>query len=163
MRKGFVFTTSRTAGAKFENSTKGFVFTMDAMVGAAIIAFVILSFTFTIQQPVRQEIVLDRMAIDALVVLEERGTLDDRNRTLINTTVRELLPSTISYAFRVDYFNVTAGGGLTFDRTLEVNLVPDDKDVVYAARPIPILINETTGSNIKNLTAIAKMRLGVAL
>lgn len=163
MRKGFVFTALRAEQGKRENWTKGFVFTVDAIVGAAIITFVLLSFTFTVKQPVREELVLERLAVDVLAVLEERGTLDSRDRDSINTTVRELLPSTVRYAFFIDYFNVTAGGGLTFDRTIVVNLVPEDKDAIFASRPVPLLINEASSSKVKNVTAIAKMRLGVSL
>ncbi|MBI4017505.1 MAG: hypothetical protein HY366_01010 [Candidatus Aenigmarchaeota archaeon] len=142
---------------------RGFVFTIDAMVGAAIIAFVVLSFTFTVQQPVRESVVLDRMATDALAVLDARGAFDSRDIAAINTTVRETLPSVVSYAFFIEYYNVTAGGGLAIDRNMSVNLVPDNKDIVYASRPVPIFVNETVSSSIKNLTAVAKVRLGVAL
>ncbi|QQG39286.1 MAG: hypothetical protein HYS81_02765 [Candidatus Aenigmatarchaeota archaeon] len=163
MDKNFVFTASQAQRGKLENSTKGFVFTVDSLIGAAIIAFAILSFSFTVEQPSRSEAVLERMSIDTLAVMEERGAFDSRNADAINATVNQTLPSFVRYAFIVDYFNVTPTGGLTFDRTLTVNMIPEERDAVYASRPVPIMVNESASSQVKNMTAIAKVRLGVSL
>ena len=103
------------------------------------------------------------MAVDTLAVLEERGTVDTESITTINDTIRQLLPQSVAYTFRVEYFNVTATGGLTLINTMQANFIPESRDVVYQSRPVPVLRNESTNIQIKNTTVLAKVRLGVAL
>lgn len=142
---------------------KGFVFTIDAIVGAAIIAFVVLSFTFTVKQPVENDRILERQAVDTLFILEERGDIATKDKATINQTIREFLPSSVSYTYTVQYYDVASDGSLSFDTEIHEDFVPEDEDVVFSLRPVPITADESGTSNIQDLSQIAKARLGVSL
>ncbi|MCL6088617.1 MAG: hypothetical protein M1530_00435 [Candidatus Marsarchaeota archaeon] len=88
----------------------GFVFSLDAMLAVLVLmafasAFFLLS--AKMQKDSYQPLVMLKQADDALAVLDKGGMLAGRNASIVNDSMKQMMPQRIGWSMSVQYYNYT--------------------------------------------------------
>jgi len=93
-------------------SRKGYVLTLDITIALMIVLGVLFLSAIIInnaQTGTFLEMQQVRLANDIITVLDERGTLQSLNSSLINSTIQEILPSTFDISMTIKTYDYDIG------------------------------------------------------
>ncbi len=92
--------------------SKGFVFSLDAILAVLVLIIFLSTFSFLSAQAEQDNysnILLNKQANDLLTVLDKTGELSTLNASYINNSINSTLPSNIYWNIELEYYNYTEG------------------------------------------------------
>lgn len=92
--------------------SKGFVFSLDAVLAIIVLSVFLATFSFLSAQAQSDPyplIVLEKQANDLLIVLDKSGDLSTLNSSYLNLSINSTLPSSVLWNIELEYYTYSEG------------------------------------------------------
>ncbi len=140
---------------------KGFVFTLDTLLGVIVLAMFLVSFSFFSSQTSESPyplLLLNKQAYDVLAVLDKTEKLGTLDADIIAESLNETLQESFSWNMQIEYYNKSAGlqhvGNFTFGSDYG-----DVNRIVVAERMFIVFENQTGPDEKVEYYGTARLRL----
>lgn len=125
--------------------SRGFALSIDALLAVVIAGIFVLTIAFlsgNAKESPYPKLIMKKQANDVLIVLDKTGELALSNSTVLNTSVNQLLPSSLTWKMNVYYYNYSSGFNPANNLTLGSNYSSDDT-IVGAQREFVTFSNSS--------------------
>lgn len=116
--------------------SKGYIFSIDMVLSIIILAVFLISISFflsRVDDPF-SNIILQKEADDALIVLDKYGDLSTLNSTVITNSLNSMLPRSVKWNMELSYYNYSGGFALAGNNTFG-SAHQQAKEMVSVDRP----------------------------
>jgi hypothetical protein len=141
--------TDKTGNRKPETGNrKGHAFTIDALLGT-ILFILLLSTILSYAGPSRESswnIPQERMAQDALVLLDKAGTLDSQNASLIDSQLAQMLGNWTKYRLELFTYDYSGAAFVLISNSSIGQALPSESTIFETERSF-FVTNNSTVSN----------------
>ncbi len=123
---------------------KGYVFTMDMVLSIVILTVFLISISFFLSRvdDPYSNVVLQKEADDALIVLDKYGDLSTLNSTVIANSLNSMLPRSVKWNMELNYYNYSSGFTLAGNNTFG-SAYQQAREVVSVDRPFLTFENQS--------------------
>ncbi len=130
------------------HSRKGHAFTIDALLGT-ILFILLLSTILAYAGPSRESswnIPQERLAQDALILMDKMGALDSQNTTLINLSLSQMLGNGTKFRLDMVTYNYSGAAFISTNNVLIGQTLPSESTVFETERAFFVSDNSTVGN-----------------
>ena len=130
------------------HSRKGHAFTIDALLGT-ILFILLLSTILSYAGPSRESswnIPQERIAQDALILMDKMGTLDSQNTTLINSSLGQMFGNGTRYHLDMITYNYSGAAFIATNNASVGQTLPSESTTYETERSF-MVTNNSTNSN----------------
>ncbi len=123
---------------------RGYIFAMDMVLSIIILTVFLISISFflsRVDDPF-SNIVLQKEADDALIVLDKYGDLATLNSTVLMNSLNSMLPRSVKWNMELNYYNYSGGFSLVGNNTFG-SAYQQAKEVVSVDRPFLTFENKS--------------------